>query len=151
MRLTLMLVALLAVTIITTHGQTPTAPAPVFPKRPVTGYVTDCRVVRVIDGDTIVVEIKQSFHVRLLQCWAPEARTKDLVEKAKGLASKEHLQSLIEQEDQATLFVPLSTDLTAATSVGRVLGHVWRKSDEVTISQAQVDAGFAVAVDPRGR
>lgn len=127
-------------------GQTAANRPVVFPKQPANGYATDCKITRVIDGDTVVVEIKQSFHVRLLQCWAPESRTKDLEEKAKGLAAKENLQSLVDQEDQATLFVPLSGDLTEAMTLGRVLGYLWRKGDDVSLSQMQVNGGFATPV-----
>lgn len=125
------------------QGQTPARQEAVYPKQPASGFTTDCRVVRVIDGDTVVVEIKQMLHVRMLQCWAPESRTKDLIEKAKGLAAKEHLQTLIDQEDQARLFVPLSGDLTEAITLGRVLGYLWRKGDNESLSEIQVEDGFA--------
>lgn len=130
---------------------TPARQASVFPRQPATGYTTGCKIVRVIDGDTVAVEVTQTFHVRLLQCWAPESRTTDKTEKAKGLASKEHMQSLVDEEDQATLFVPLSGDLTDAMTLGRVLGYLWRKGDTVSVNQMQVDEGFAVPIDPKGR
>lgn len=124
-------------------AQTPARHVAVFPKQPAKGYATECKIVRVIDGDTVVVEVKQSFHVRLLQCWAPESRTTNKAEKAKGLAAKEHLQTLVEQEDQGVLFIPLSGDLTEAITLGRVLGYVWQKGSDKSLSQIQVDGGFA--------
>lgn len=132
--------------ILPVSGEPPARRSVAFPSQPATGYTTDCKITRVIDGDTVVVEVKQTFHVRLLQCWAPESRTKDLEEKAKGLAAKENLQSLVEQEDQATLFVPLSGDLTEAMTLGRVLGYLWRKGDGVSLNQMQVNGGFATPV-----
>jgi len=39
----------------------------------------------VVDGDTITVELKIPVRVRLLDCWAPETRTKDAEEKKKGI------------------------------------------------------------------
>lgn len=127
--------------------QQPTAvtPTAVFPRLPPIGLATACRVVRVIDGDTVEVEITRSCHVRMLQCWAPESRTTDKVEKARGMDSKEHLRDLIAEEDQGTLFVPLQTDLTEAMTLGRVLGYIWRKGDSKSLSQMQVDGGFATA------
>jgi len=122
---------------------TPARQSAIFPKQPATGYVTDCRVIRVIDGDTVVVEMKQQLNIRLLQCWAPESRTKDSAEKVKGIAAKQHMQQLIDEEDQVRLFVPLTNDLTEAITLGRALGYLWRKGDEVSLNQMQVNDGFA--------
>ncbi len=57
-------------------------------------YTYNTKLVRVIDGDTIVFNIDMGFktwvndeHVRLARINAPEPRTLDLVEKARGIAA----------------------------------------------------------------
>jgi len=62
-------------------------------------YEYRANLVRVIDGDTIVFNIDLGFNiwiqkesVRFAYINAPEVRTKDLVEKAKGLVAKEFVQ-----------------------------------------------------------
>ena len=53
-------------------------------------YNYKTKLVKVIDGDTIVLDVDLGFHItaretiRLLNVDAPETRTLDLVEKARG-------------------------------------------------------------------
>lgn len=53
-------------------------------------YEYNCKLVRVIDGDSVIFDIDLGFHltiretVRFLNCDAPEIRTKDLKEKQMG-------------------------------------------------------------------
>jgi micrococcal nuclease len=68
-------------------------------------YYYRCNVVRVIDGDTIVVDIDQGFDdwkhgqkLRLAGIDTPESRTRNLAEKALGLAAKERLKALCGDE-----------------------------------------------------
>lgn len=135
------------------YGQTKLpADKPVFPVKPWSeAYATDCRIIRVLDGDTIEVEVRHTIRVRMLQCWAPESRTTNAAEKVRGLAAKNHLIDVIGDQEQARLLVPLATDLGDATTLGRVLGYVWLQGDDKSLSQHQVDGGFAVATDPKGR
>jgi micrococcal nuclease len=59
-------------------------------------------LLRVVDGDTIDAEIDLGFdikvkkRVRFMGMNAPESRTKDLEEKARGLAAKDRLKNLLE-------------------------------------------------------
>ena len=59
-------------------------------------------VVKVVDGDTIDAEIDLGFdikvkkRVRFLGMNAPESRTRDLEEKARGLAAKDRVKALLE-------------------------------------------------------
>ena len=64
-------------------------------------YYYVAKVVRIIDGDTIVLDIDLGFntirhneHCRLFGINAPETRTKDLEEKERGLISKNRLEEL---------------------------------------------------------
>lgn len=65
-------------------------------------YTYNCIIVRVIDGDTIVVHIDLGFdtwlknqYVRLPEIDTPEVRTRDMFEKEKGLAAKEYVEKLL--------------------------------------------------------
>ena len=59
-------------------------------------------VVKVVDGDTIDAEIDLGFdikvkkRVRFMGINAPESRTRDLEEKARGLAAKDRVKALLE-------------------------------------------------------
>lgn len=116
---------------------------------PAHGWSTPCRVVAVIDGDTIDVEVKRTIRIRLLDCWSPESRTTDAAEKKRGLAAKEHLRAMAEGCD-ATLFVPAGPDgdVKDLTTLGRVLGQVWLVRSDGTpeaesLAEMQVKAGHA--------
>ena len=67
-------------------------------------YTYKAKLVRVIDGDTIDAEIDLGFNVlirqriRLYGIDTPEARTRDLVEKEKGLAAKQRLTEILPKE-----------------------------------------------------
>ena len=60
-----------------------------------------CKVTRVVDGDTIDVNLDLGFsiwhqaRVRMLGIDTPESRTRNLEEKALGLASKARLKELL--------------------------------------------------------
>ena len=59
-------------------------------------------LLRVVDGDTIDAEIDLGFdikvkkRIRFMGMNAPESRTKDLEEKARGLAAKDRVKALLE-------------------------------------------------------
>ena len=78
-----------------------------------------CRVVDVVDGDTLTVEVRLLARVRLLDCWAPEMNTPE------GSAAKERMQEIAQGKD-AMLVVPLSQRmrLDDILTFGRVLGRV---------------------------
>lgn len=100
-----------------------------------------CRVVRVIDGDTVEVVVQQVYRVRLIDCWAPETRGDS---KTQGLASKEHLREHIGRHGlDAVLSVPWSEDSAKSWSLGRVLGRIWLRGQNRSLSEVQCDAGHA--------
>lgn len=113
--------------------------------KPAPGLTVAGRVVRVIDGDTLEFEATRRIRVRLLDCWAPESRTRDLDEKARGLAAKEHLQQLIDECADGVLFIPAAKegDVSEIFTLGRVLGQVWRGDDPQSLAELQVAGGFA--------
>lgn len=98
-----------------------------------------CRIVRVIDGDTVEVEVRQVYRVRLLDCWAPERKEKG------GPESTEHLSRLIDAGGRdAVLSVPWRERAAERWSLGRVLGRVWIAGQEKSLSEQQVMSGHAL-------
>lgn len=117
-------------------------PAPWNPP-PATGWTTAARITEVYDGDTVTVEVTRRFRVRLLDCWAPEIRTRDAAEKARGLQAAAFLTELAEGRE-AVLHVPLDgIDAAGAWSMGRILGHLWLPGDDRPLSEHMVRAGHA--------
>ena len=65
-------------------------------------YEYKCKIIKVIDGDTVDVDIDLGFgvwlkdeRVRIMGIDTPESRTRDKEEKKFGLAAKERLKSLL--------------------------------------------------------
>ena len=65
-------------------------------------YIYKIKLDRVVDGDTIDAQINLGFdisvkkRIRFKGINTPESRTKDLEEKARGLAAKDRLKNLLE-------------------------------------------------------
>ena len=65
-------------------------------------YTYKAKLDRIVDGDTIDAHINLGFDItiynrrRLAGIDTPESRTRDLEEKARGLASKDRLSELLE-------------------------------------------------------
>jgi|TARA_R110002020_G_scaffold147506_3_gene322892 micrococcal nuclease len=65
-------------------------------------YTYNIELLRVVDGDTIDAKIDLGFdvsikkRVRFSGVNAPESRTRDLEEKARGLAAKDRVKQLLE-------------------------------------------------------
>jgi endonuclease YncB( thermonuclease family) len=124
---------------------------------PQPSWVTMAKVVRVIDGDTLDVEVRRVIRVRLLDCWAPESKQdprlpeeRRQAEKAKGQASKASLAKLADGKT-VTVQIPVDADgdISKSMTMGRVLGHVWLASDpSETLSEKQVRNGHATIEKP---
>ena len=122
-------------------------------QEPPKGITADCKVVRVIDGDTVDIEITRTIRVRLLDCWAPETRTRDPVEKAKGYESKKYLHDLLGQvfyndlaarkQKKVTLFIPADEqgELKDNFTFSRVLGRLFVSGEDVSV--LMIEAGKA--------
>ena len=65
----------------------------------------NAKVERVVDGDTVDALVDLGFstwkkvRIRMMGINAPESRTRDLKEKAKGLAAKARLEELLDKGD----------------------------------------------------
>lgn len=113
---------------------------------PANSLTLDARCIRVIDGDTIVVTSTIEYQVRLIGCWTPESRTKNLAEKQRGLKSKARMVQLAHGKP-LRVSIPLTGDLTDATTLGRVLGRAWLE-DGRELSEVMVSEGLATKVKP---
>ena len=92
-------------------------------------------IVKYVDGDTVDVVIDLGFHifvkkrVRLYGINAPESRTRDLKEKARGLAAKKKIVELCEEDfgDGCNLVLKCH----GLGKYGRVLGEIFNHNTSV--------------------
>jgi micrococcal nuclease len=104
------------------------------------------KVLRIVDGDTIDVDIDLGFdisymqRVRLAGIDAPESRTTDKAEKVLGLEVKDKLKKAI---DAATNIVIKTEKPDSSEKYGRILGWVFLDGNTVSINQTLIDEGYA--------
>ena len=104
------------------------------------------KVTKVVDGDTIDVDIDLGFNisfaqrVRLAGIDTPESRTKDLREKALGLEVKNKVKSAIESAKT----VIIKTELPDSTEkYGRILGWVYLDGAAKSLNEQLIEEGYA--------
>ena len=104
------------------------------------------KVLKIVDGDTIDVDIDLGFdisysqRVRLAGIDTPESRTTDKKEKALGLEVKERLKKAI---DAARSIVIKTEKPDSSEKYGRILGWVFLDGNTVSINQTLIDEGYA--------
>ena len=112
-------------------------------------YEYRCKVVHIVDGDTVDVDIDLGFgvwmkkqRIRLYGIDTPESRTRDLEEKKYGLAAKAYLTGMLDDEAGITL----KTHKDAEGKFGRILGELWRNTDyaDQSINEHMVEQNHAV-------
>jgi len=101
---------------------------------------------RVVDGDTVDVDIDLGFgvilkkeRVRIMGIDTPESRTRDKVEKKFGLASKARLKEILGKEA-----VLVCKEYDAKGKFGRVLGD-FTTNDGRMVTDVLIEEGHAVA------
>jgi len=112
-------------------------------------YEYKCKIVKVVDGDTVDVDIDLGFgvwlndeRVRIMGIDTPESRTSDAVEKKFGLAAKKRLKELL--GPTAILKTQVSKsgeDLKG--KFGRILGDF--VVGDRTVTEILIEEGHAVA------
>ena len=109
-------------------------------------FCYNATVVRIVDGDTIRLDIDLGFDivlknqsVRLYKVDTPECRTRDLKEKAAGLLAKEVVQNLIAVGER----VFIRTKLDTKGKFGRLLGTIIT-TDNININEHLIDNNYAV-------
>ena len=115
-------------------------------------YEYRCKIVKVIDGDTVDVDIDLGFgvwmkkeRIRLYGIDTPESRTRDLEEKKYGLISKEAVLSYLPLDSMQTL----RTQKDKAGKFGRILGEFVIydsfKDRQTTLNEWMIENHLAVA------
>jgi micrococcal nuclease len=110
-----------------------------------------CTILRVVDGDTVDVDIDLGFgvwlrkeRVRIHGIDTPESRTRDLEEKKYGLAAKEYVKGFLPIGSQQTLI----TEKDKTGKFGRILGkflvHDVKEDREMHLGQIMIREHHAV-------
>ena len=108
------------------------------------------QVLKVVDGDTIDVDIDLGFNVsytqrvRLAGIDTPESRTTDLKEKALGLEVKEYLKHHL---DGAEDVVIQTEKPDSSEKYGRILGWLFINDDDTSLNEKMINEGYAWEYD----
>jgi micrococcal nuclease len=104
------------------------------------------KLLAVIDGDTIDVEIDLGFdisitkRVRLAGIDTPESRTSDKYEKSLGLESK----ALLKQRLSAAQTIVIKTEKPdSSEKYGRVLGWLFLDEEKTSFNETMIASGYA--------
>jgi len=106
-------------------------------------YQYQAKLIKVVDGDTVDLLVDCGFsiftkqRVRLIGINAPETRTKNLIEKEKGLASKDFLHKKL----HGCKNILIKTTLDKKGKYGRVLGELF--VDNISINKEMLILGYA--------
>lgn len=91
-------------------------------------WTTPARLLRVIDADTLEVEVTRKLRIRVLDCWAAEIHeTGRPGEKELGLEAKAFVEALFEKlGPEIVVQIPTEGDesLAHVLTLGRFLGRV---------------------------
>jgi micrococcal nuclease len=106
------------------------------------------KLINVIDGDTIDVDIDLGFdislsrRVRMAGIDTPESRTTNKAEKVLGLESKEYLKKMM--KDAKTIVI--KTELPdSSEKYGRILGWIYIDDANKSINEQLIEDGYAWA------
>lgn len=110
-------------------------------------YTYKAKLVRVINGDTLDIEIDLGFDIiikqrlKLYGIDTPDSRSTNTEIKQKGLDVKQRLMDLLTKEFK------VETMLNKRGKYGRILGNIYvtdSKSNEICINELLVSEGLAV-------
>ena len=107
-------------------------------------YEYRCKILRVVDGDTVDVDIDLGFgvwmhkqRIRMYGIDTPESRTRDLVEKKYGLMAKEIVKKFVPEGSMQILI----TEKDDKGKYGRILGKF---KIETTLNEWMVTNHYGV-------
>ena len=115
-------------------------------------YEYRCKILKVVDGDTVDVDIDLGFgvvlsdeRVRIMGIDTPESRTSDRVEKVFGLAAKDALKAMLGKT--SILKTQINRDgEDMKGKFGRILGDfiIDKDGEECSVVTALMEAGHCV-------
>jgi micrococcal nuclease len=116
----------------------------------ITMYEYKCKILKVVDGDTVDIDIDLGFgvwmhkeRVRMMGIDTPESRTRDLVEKQFGLASKDRLKEILPIGSSQILKTEIDrSGEDAKGKFGRILGDFLIEEKRAT--EILIEEGHAV-------
>lgn len=117
-------------------------------------FVYRAKVLKVVDGDTIDVDIDLGFDmwyknqsVRLAGIDTPESRTTDKEERIRGLLSKQKVLELCPKDSIIVVKTEIGKE---KEKFGRILGTVVN-GDGVNINQYLIENNYAVAYEGKSK
>ena len=109
-------------------------------------YEYKCKVTRIVDGDTVDIDIDLGFgvwlhkeRVRIYGIDTPESRTRDKVEKRFGLLAKEFVKGFV----KGSSVILRTQKYDAKGKFGRILGDII--VDDKSLSETMIQEHHAVA------
>ncbi len=112
-------------------------------------YHYPCKIIKIVDGDTVDVDIDLGFgvwmrnqRIRMYGIDAPESRTSNKTEKQYGIASKRFLEGMCDDKNGLVL----RTHKDKKGKFGRILGELWRTTDyaDQSINEYMIEKYHAV-------
>ena len=112
-------------------------------------YEYSCKILRVVDGDTVDVDIDLGFgvwmhkqRIRMYGIDTPESRTRDLEEKKFGLMAKEIVKKWIPEGSTQTLI----TEKDDKGKYGRILGKfkITFEEEDTTLNEWMIRNRYGV-------
>jgi micrococcal nuclease len=127
-------------------------------------YEYRCKVLKIVDGDTVDVDIDLGFgivlkneRVRIMGIDTPESRTRDKIEKQFGLAAKKRLKEMLDNKSGPILKTQINKkgeDMKG--KFGRILGDFtvyhaptdsWRMVTDILVEEGHAVAYFGGSKD----
>lgn len=108
------------------------------------GFATEANVVRIVDGDTIVVEVKRQFPVRIRGLRCAEHNTD------KGKEEIKFLQELIKPGDSCQVFIPSNnpTSFMDFNSFNRLIADLY--VGDISVAEYMISSGHGIAGKKEG-
>mgnify|MGYP000208941346 FL=1 len=113
-------------------------------------YEYKCKIIKIIDGDTVDIDLDLGFgvwlrdeRVRIMGIDTPESRTSDKIEKIFGLLAKDRLNSLLGGEAILLSQVTKGGE-NMKGKFGRILGN-FKTIDGKDVAETLMNEGHAVA------
>ncbi len=116
-------------------------------------YTYRCKILRVVDGDTVDIDIDLGFgvwlhreRVRIVGIDAPESRTRDRVEKLFGLAAKTRIREILPVGSTVTL---MCKEYDSTGKFGRIIAdfevYSHRTDSWGSLANQLIEEGHCVA------